>query len=243
MFKRLHSWPLGDVWRCDLAAMPADDPAGWAVLSLTEQTRARRFAFEHHRRRFVAAHVALRHLLADTLGERPEALVFDTGPHGKPFLPAAPRLHFNLSHSEDSALAVLSSRCEVGVDIERHRDLRDAHGLVERHFSKDEQAAWMALPVGERQSAFHEAWARKEACVKATGWGLSLPLETVNVGWTVSASVPSPSASPSSSLPLSLPDGGHAGLGVFSLHLAPGWAGAVAWVHAHPVEPMSPSLP
>ncbi len=231
MFERLHTWPLGEVWRCDLAAAP-DDAAAWAVLSAAEQTRARRFAFEHHRRRFVAAHAALRRLLADTLGERPEALVFDAGPYGKPFLPGAPRLHFNLSHSDDSALAVISSQVEVGIDIEHQRELRDAHGLVQRHFSEAEQAAWFALPVLARQAAFHEVWARKEACVKALGWGLSLPLETVNVGWSTPSSSPaSADASHSLDLHVSLPDGGRAGLGVFSLHLAPDWAGAVAWVH------------
>jgi 4'-phosphopantetheinyl transferase len=122
----------------------------------------------------------------------------------------------------------VSNSCEVGVDIEQVREMRDANGLVERYFSLDERDDWQCLRVSERAEAFHGAWVRKEACAKALGWGLSMPLDSLDVGWA-----PGPKA-----LDLCLPDGSLASVSVFSLQLGPGWAGAVAWIH-FPSKPTS----
>lgn len=218
MFHCVHSAPQGEVWRCDLSVPPS--PVGLASLSSVERVRAQRFVFERDRVRFVAAHVALRELLAEKLQQPAHTLQFDTGQFGKPYLPRSPTCHFNLTHSEDLALIAVSHRSEVGVDIERLRDLRDAEGLVERHFSPSEQRAWREVPFRERAAAFHQTWARKEAVVKALGWGLNLPLETVMVGTSTEPHT----------LDLTLPySGSRVRVGLCTLLLEPGWAGALAW--------------
>src|SRR5215213_2665297 len=57
------SYEAVHVWRVPLERPgPLED--AWALLSDEEQVRARRFVQDHHRRRFVVAHAALRRILA-----------------------------------------------------------------------------------------------------------------------------------------------------------------------------------
>ena len=59
-----------------------------ALLSPAELDRARRFRRVKDYRRFVFAHAALRHILAQHTGIRPADLRFAVGCHGKPYLTA-----------------------------------------------------------------------------------------------------------------------------------------------------------
>src|SRR5215211_7614675 len=81
--------PLGSravhVWRVRLDP-PSVPGADWDLLSPEERGRARRFFQEHHRRRFVVAHVALRRILAGYTARAPHELEFRCGPQGKPAL-------------------------------------------------------------------------------------------------------------------------------------------------------------
>ena len=175
------------VWRIPLERPgPADD--AWAVLSEEEQGRARRFVQERHRRRFVAAHAALRRILAGYTSLPARQLRFSTGPHGKPALAgpvteSAPRLEFNLSHSADLALVAVARERPVGVDLERwERDMNHLE-LAERFFSPFERESLRAL--AERHddlvSGFFAAWSRKEAYLKALGHGVTRGLHHFDV--------------------------------------------------------------
>jgi 4'-phosphopantetheinyl transferase len=72
---------------------------------------------------------------------------------------------------------------EVGVDLERVRPLADAAAIAERFFAPRETAALLALPEAERERAFFACWTRKEAFIKATGEGLSRPLDEFEVAF------------------------------------------------------------
>jgi 4'-phosphopantetheinyl transferase len=154
-----------------------------AVLSLDERTRARRFVAERDRRRFVVARGALRTVLGECVGERPERIRLVSGTHGKPALawPTGSPLRFNIAHSGGRALIALAHGREVGVDLERIRlDLEFAElaGLV---FSDPERAALARLPDRELAAGFFACWVRKESYVKAIGEGLSCPLGSFDV--------------------------------------------------------------
>src|SRR3989440_12774879 len=60
--------------------------ASATLLSDRERERARRFAFDPDRRRFIVARALLRQLLAARLGVRPESVELTSGPRGKPTL-------------------------------------------------------------------------------------------------------------------------------------------------------------
>jgi 4'-phosphopantetheinyl transferase len=167
------------VWDADLDRVREDALA--ASLSNDERERGRCFHFERDRRRFVAARGLLRFLLGRYLDVHPAGVRFGYGPGGKPYLASADGLRFNVSHSGGLALLAFAWCREVGVDVERVRPVPEAEDIARRYFSPFEEAELRRLPEGERTAAFFRCWTRKEAFVKATGDGLSRPLDGFDV--------------------------------------------------------------
>lgn len=163
------------VYLADLTAQ-ADD----GVLSAEEAARAARFAFDADRRRYAAAHAVLRRILARYLGCAPAEVLYDLGPQGKPAL-AGGGLEFNMSHCGDLALYAVTQGREVGVDIERMRPEVGRELAGAGFLTPSETGELLALPEAERPKAFFTVWTRKEACLKATGKGLSTPLNAFSV--------------------------------------------------------------
>lgn len=154
-----------------------------ALLSSAERDRAERFAVEFARRRYVIARGMLRLLLAERLEVAPDTIEIASLSHGKPVLAgslAESGLCFNLSHSHEY-VAYAFARESVGVDIERVRTLEDADDIAGHMFSSHEKDAYSKLGRDERALGFFQCWTRKEAFIKATGEGLSRPLDSFDV--------------------------------------------------------------
>lgn len=175
-----HGGVAAQVWRVDLSQHPA--AVDLETLSAAEHQRAQRFVFERDRRRYLAAHCALRELLARHTGRSRDELRFEEGRHGKPGLKGLPTCEFNLSHSHDVALVALGDKAPIGVDVEMLRPIDDAADLAALHFTPAEQASWHAAPMADRDRLFLSGWTRKEACLKAIGTGLSLSAQAVDAG-------------------------------------------------------------
>jgi 4'-phosphopantetheinyl transferase len=169
------------VMRASLEAPPERVAALRALLSDDERARADRFHFDRHRRRFVVARATLRQLLAGYTGRRPQELVFAYGALGKPALAGGGDLYFNVSHSDELAIYAVTRGHEVGVDVERLRDLPGAERIAARFFSVPEREELSALPPAARVAGFFTCWTRKEAYVKARGDGLAHPLHAFAV--------------------------------------------------------------
>jgi 4'-phosphopantetheinyl transferase len=105
------------------------------------------------------------------LGIPPRAVPILYADAGKPHLPPEFSFEFNISHTDGLAVFAVGST-RVGVDVERHRLIPDADGLVNRFFSRREVAEFEAIPSPDRQAAFLRAWTRKEAVLKAIGRGV-----------------------------------------------------------------------
>ncbi len=170
------------VWRFSLDPGRAALVGYHDTLTYEESTRAARFRFPEGRRRFTAARGALRALLARYLSCRPDAVSLRYGDHGKPSLEdeTAP-LRFNLSHSGELGLIAVTRGRELGVDIEHVRENLEAQALADRFFTRREAALLAAGPELQRQETFFRLWTCKEACLKACGRGLSLPLNQVEI--------------------------------------------------------------
>jgi 4'-phosphopantetheinyl transferase len=141
------------------------------LLDAGERARADAFLIPRDRRRFEVAHWALRILAGRELGERPAALAWTPGRHGKPQLaPPWDALHTSLSHSGDWVAAAVSVSRPVGVDVQHLVAGQDAVGLAARFFPPAE-AAHVAAGRDEhvRAQRFARLWTRKEAVVKAAG--------------------------------------------------------------------------
>lgn len=169
------------LWWLVLAEVPDAAWHRWtSLLDEEERARAARFAFEHDRRQFIAAHALLRLLLQELAGRPAGAWRFTVGPHGKPALHPDHRLErlaFNLSHTRGAVACAMTLDHDIGVDIE---DLDRPGRLLEiarAHFAPAELIVLQRAPAAEQRSVFLRLWTLKEAYIKARGGGLSLPLD------------------------------------------------------------------
>jgi len=152
------------------------------LLSPAERARAGRFVFERDRRTFILSHGALRQILGWFTGQDPASLRFREGPRGKPYLiDGAAGLDFNLSHCDGACLVGVTRGAQIGVDVERLREVDDMQQLARQCFSASERRELDALPVPLRYEGFFNGWTRKEAFIKAIGDGLSYPLDRFDV--------------------------------------------------------------
>lgn len=153
-------------------------------LSDDERKRAARFRFDDPRRQFVTCRSALRRLLGHCCGTPPADVLFQYGPHGKPELargkldPTVPQIEFSVSHSGEMGLIAITVDARVGIDIEQWHASVKALRLAERFFSEVESDELRNLPAEKLRAGFYRGWTCKEAYIKATGKGLSLPLDS-----------------------------------------------------------------
>lgn len=100
-------------------------------------------------------------------------LSMETGANGKPFLPEYPHIHFNISHCSGIVVCGIYHR-RIGVDVERIRPYSEK--LCRKVLSPEE---WEAVQAAGTPELFFRYWTLKESYVKATGIGLSVPLQSV----------------------------------------------------------------
>lgn len=173
---QVHLWywtdqSADDDWPASLDAVETEQHAKLATAEL-----------QHH---YVTAHGGLRKLLGNYLGLESKAVPLRRGEHGKPLLDAAGlaevQLEFNLSHSANHVVAVVSQQ-PVGVDIEAIRPVSNLPTLAAKHFTELEVKRLEALDGDGAAAYFFKTWTRKEAVVKLTGLGLSAAVESLETG-------------------------------------------------------------
>ena len=167
------------IWEGSLDVPDRVTAAARALLSARERKRADRFAYDRHRRRYTVAQAHLRRVLGQLTGIAPEDVRFHYEDKGKPFLPGGPS--FNQSHSEDRIMIAVAASGRLGVDIEEIRRVRLMLGIADKNFARDEAARLHAVPPDQRQRLFFRIWTRKEAFLKALGFGLTHPLRSFSV--------------------------------------------------------------
>jgi 4'-phosphopantetheinyl transferase len=213
-----------ELWLIDLVRYPFQEKQSW--LSAVEMDRASRFKFQDDRRRYLAAHCALREIIGLRLDRPPASLQFLELDQGKPaLLPESGQSHnalrFSLSHGEDLALIGLADGFEIGVDIESLRAIDDIWPLAEQCLTRMECEELRATPSQQLSSAFLRGWTRKEACLKAIGTGLSLAPNALHTGLGLDLATTSLTN-----------DHGPATVHVRSIDIDGGSIAAVAWIPA-----------
>jgi len=165
-----------DVWRIAADSRSALFAARPAWLSADERERADRFLSEAARRTFIGVRSALRHILGRYVSRAPSALRFSYERWGKPCLAGTEHLHFNVSHSGVGAVVAVAST-PVGIDIEELRSVPP--DVVAEALADEERERVRASADGV--ASFYAHWTLKEAYLKGTGYGLSVPLSSVRV--------------------------------------------------------------
>lgn len=86
-------------------------------------------------------------------------------------------IDFNLSHSGAFVVCALSNEGKVGVDIEEVKAINLEH--FESQFTADE---WLNITgATDPYREFYSCWTKKEAILKASGEGLNIPLNQVQL--------------------------------------------------------------
>tara|TARA_B100000686_G_scaffold346100_1_gene431949 strand:+ start:224 stop:955 length:732 start_codon:yes stop_codon:yes gene_type:complete len=152
----------------------------YRLLSSDERDRADRFFQPEIRNRFILARAGLRRLLAWHLGTNPQEVAFAYGEYGKPHLDKSD-LSFNMSHSGEMAIYVVSHGRKVGVDVEFVGRKVSRDQIAGRFFASEEVAALEAMPERERDRGFFTIWTLKEAYLKAQGTGITNALDSFAV--------------------------------------------------------------
>lgn len=167
------------VWTVRTEAIPEGLwPRIDALLEARERERANRFVFERDRRLYLASHALKRAMLTAAVGGTvsPAAWTFEVDARGKPRLSKGVGLEFNLSHCRGLVACAVSQRIALGIDVER-LDPNISLDLARTCFASAEQAWLHGLPETAKATGFYVLWTLKEAYIKATGLGLSQPLD------------------------------------------------------------------
>jgi 4'-phosphopantetheinyl transferase len=169
-----------------VVARPTRSPELEALLDDNERERAASLCREEDRRRFVAAHALTRLVLSQVTGQSAATLGFVArcprcgGRHGKARLAAAEQLHFSTTHAGERVAVAVTALGPVGVDLEP----AEAGGFArfaDVALTAGERAEYERLPVEQRPRAATMWWVRKEAILKATGHGVSVSPEDVEI--------------------------------------------------------------
>lgn len=147
------------------------------VLDDAEQLRAAAFHRDEDRACYQVAHVALRLVLGHLTDRDPAQVCLTRSPcpvcgrpDGRPMIDGEGP-YFSLSHTRGWVMLAFAD-VPAGVDVEAvpsPKTVEETASALEAR----ETAELALLPAVERPAAFARAWARKEACGKATGTGLA----------------------------------------------------------------------
>lgn len=172
------------LWRVSLRIASNQVQQFQGLLASDEMSRMKRFRFSSDRDCYIIVRGILRVLLGIYLQIPPRQIKFHYSERGKPILAAGQAnlfLNFNVSHSHEQALLAFTYNRAIGVDLEYIRpDIVREH-VAERFFSPQETNTLRMLPDSLQPVAFFNCWTRKEAFIKATGEGLSRPLDQFSV--------------------------------------------------------------
>lgn len=122
--------------------------------------------------RSLAGEGMIRQKAAEKTGIHPQQLVIRKNEYGKPYFLNLPEVHFNISHSGEWILGILSEK-ECGIDVELVKEAR--MDVAKRFFAKEEYELLLQKEGEKRRALFYELWTLKESYVKYKGMGLALP--------------------------------------------------------------------
>jgi 4'-phosphopantetheinyl transferase len=158
-----------------------------SYLDASERTRWASFHRCADRARYLTAHALARLVLAAHLHLPPASILFAADPcrrcgepHGKPRVIGDAGMEVSITHSGTMAGIAAALCVPIGIDVEDLR--RPDHGsLAGAALSDTEHATLAGFTDRERHRALLGYCTRKEALLKATGDGLTLPMHALTV--------------------------------------------------------------
>ena len=163
------------IYSMNVTAIDPNDEKWYKYLSPRRIEKVNRLKPTDKKAQSIGVELLLRRAVNEITGEDKNA-EWDTDHNGKLYLINHPKIHVNLSHSGDYAVCAVHD-APVGVDIQKMGEYDER--IVNRFFTLDE--AEYIKSAADKKSAFYIVWTRKESFLKATGKGLTVPLNSVSV--------------------------------------------------------------
>lgn len=149
-----------------------------SFLSPEETRKASHFKYERKQHGYIITQAVLRVLISAYLDIKPADVILIASKKGKPFLINEPSLFFNNSNSHEICVYAFSRDAEVGIDIEKIRELPDIDQLIEKNLTSREKAYFLKNS-DHKLSLFFQFWTFKESYLKAIGEGMRLTPENL----------------------------------------------------------------
>jgi 4'-phosphopantetheinyl transferase len=161
----------------DTLAAPDIAARHLVLLDSDEQRKYSRYLFDEHRREYLAGCALAKKLIAETLGADARDIRFRRDRWGKPHVEGLHRenpLRFSISHTKGLAACAVSSRAEIGLDVERIDRPAEQLPISLDCVSPAELADLRRHEGGALSRRFAQYWTLKEAYGKAVGKGLGI---------------------------------------------------------------------
>lgn len=141
------------------------------------RAKVERISAEKERYRCLGAGLLLADIIEKELGIHSNNIMLSYGDNGKPSLVGYKDFYYNLSHSGDMVV-IAYGNVPVGIDVEYlERRNRYNEAVIKRCFTETEQE--YAISNGDK--GFFDIWTMKEAYLKLSGKGVSIPLNSFTV--------------------------------------------------------------
>lgn len=86
-------------------------------------------------------------------------------------------VYFNISHSGEIVVCVVTNVCDIGIDIELQSDIQ-----IEDFQLQMTVGEWTKISTSfNKMDSFYNYWTQKEAVIKGSGKGLSVPLKSFEI--------------------------------------------------------------
>jgi len=151
----------------------------WDCLSVQEKTIAKTYRTGVLFKKYIISHGVLRRILSYYTNYLPQNIEFLYQNNGKPYLNE--NLQFNMSHSYDLVGYAISPSYKIGIDIEWHDTTLDICTIADLVFTPYEDLVSQQLKYRNKIEFFYDLWTIKESLVKASGQGLSYPINTIEI--------------------------------------------------------------
>ncbi|MCP4312789.1 MAG: 4'-phosphopantetheinyl transferase superfamily protein [Bacteroidetes bacterium] len=166
------------IWTISIGAMKDQADRLESLLSDEEKGKVSFYKFEQTQLSYIVSQAVLRILLSSYLDVKPADVKIGAHKKGKPYLIHDRSVFFNISNSHDLCVFAFSCDTEVGIDIEKIRDLPDIDLLIEKNLTRRERK-YLHKDPAHKLNWFFRFWTFKESYLKAIGEGMRLTPENL----------------------------------------------------------------
>ena len=164
------------IWSVSLDADESLRSACLQALGEKSRERISFFKFKQVQESYIISQGGLRLMLSYYLGIEPDKVEIGRLSKGKPISLDHPNLRFNMSNSGRRVVYAFSLDEEIGIDLERLREMTDLDELIEKNYNRYERNYINKLQE-KRLYRFFKFWTIKESYLKAIGVGMRIPPE------------------------------------------------------------------